>query len=52
MDQHNAYSSFDTAEYDRILARVLATELPEEARAGEGGASTAMSTGTEECEDA
>jgi hypothetical protein len=52
MDQHHANSSFDTAEYDRILARVLATELTEEARAGGDENSTLMSTGTEECEDA
>jgi hypothetical protein len=51
MDQRHTNNSFDTTEYDRILARVLATELTEEARAGDEN-STLMSTGTEECEDA
>jgi hypothetical protein len=43
---------FDAVEFDRILARTLATELSEEARVGEDEQTTLITSGTEGCEEA
>ena len=45
-------NSYDGVQFDRILARTLATELAREARdARSEGNTTLLTSGTEECEE-